>query len=55
MGIGGAVAIVTIGSRLDDESQNSLRGTGDDGESGDTASYTDERIKEDNVSGEMGD
>ncbi|MFZ2267304.1 MAG: leukotoxin LktA family filamentous adhesin [Azonexus sp.] len=51
--IGGAVSVVTIGAKLDSDSQGSLRGSSG-GESGDTASFADGKVKQDKVSGALG-
>lgn len=53
LGIGGAVSVVSIGAQLDADSQNNLKGSSG-GKSGDTASYADEKIKQDNVSSQLG-
>ncbi len=52
VGIGGALSVVTIGAKLDDESQNGLR---DAGGGGNTATSVDGQIGSDKVSGQLGD
>ena len=46
-GIAGAVAVLSLGAKLDSESQSNLGG-------GKSASYADEKIKQDQVSGQLG-
>ncbi|MBU0750688.1 MAG: hypothetical protein KJ787_00105 [Gammaproteobacteria bacterium] len=52
VGIGGAVSVVSIGAKLDDDSQGGLSSSGT---KGDTAAFVDGQIKQDKVSGELGD
>ena len=51
VGIGGAVSVVTIGAKLDDDSQGGLR---DPSGGGNTASSVDSQISKDEVSGQLG-
>ncbi len=51
VGIGGALSVVSIGAKLDDESQKGLR---DPGGGGNTASSVDGQISNDKVSGQLG-
>jgi hypothetical protein len=51
VGIGGALSVVSIGAKLDDESQKGLR---DPGGGGNTASSVDGQISNDKVSGQIG-
>ncbi|MCP5145111.1 MAG: leukotoxin LktA family filamentous adhesin [Gammaproteobacteria bacterium] len=52
VGISGAVALASVGASLDQQSQDSLR---DPSSGGNVADYADSRMRDDQVSGQLGD